>query len=408
MKFRSFIRIEFRCLNRIKFYILLLPLIFWNCQRNLDKEIVYLNYDVDSDKFITVIDEIEISVNSDSDSTFRFFGANKIIEYDDTTLMVLDILKVSINFITNDGKYLRSIGAKGFGPGEFQSISDFTFDKNGNIYVLDSYGHKVGMFSKDGEFLKNFNLSFIHRMPYKILFFNDHMLVEGLNNLDEGSTIEEYKFLEYANNNFINVYDINFKYLGAFLHPTKELYDTKGIFSRPYMCFAVYTIIGNQIVAMTQEGFYKLQWFDLDLKKIRETFIVSKDFKEIELENIRDLSFNADRSVNFSNKKIGKIVGNHSVPVNIVYNDNYLIIQTRDPIENYYPNYAQNSIPKFRSDILLLDSNKLKPIVSFNNGQELLIGTGKNGVLYYSSSYSHQLNKIEKFIIKKVKITKEA
>lgn len=404
MQYGSFSKAKF--FEKLKLYIFLLSLIFWGCQNNSNTEMIYLSNVDESSKFISVIDEIEINVNNDS--TFKFFGANKIIEYDDSTLMVLDILNVSINFITNKGKFLRSIGSKGFGPGEFQSISDFTFDENGNIYVLDSYGHKVGMFSKDGKFQKNFNLSFVHRMPNKILFFNNYLLIEGLNNLEEGSTTEKYEFLEYANNTFINIYNKSFDYIGAFLHPTKELYETKGIFSRPYMCFAAYTIIENQVVAMTQEGFYKLQWFDQNFNKQRESNIISKNFKEIDLESINDLSFNADRSVNFSNKKIGEIVGNHSVPVNILYNDNLLMIQTRDPLENYYPNYAKNSTPKFRSDVLLIDNNKLTPVVSFTNGQELLIGTGKNGVLYYSSSYSYQLNKIEKFMIKKIKINKEA
>lgn len=389
-------------MKKNKIILLLTFLTLWSCQNKENIEFIDMRNVSTKDSILSIIDEIVINV--DYDSTFKFFGANKIFEYNDTTLMVLDIINVRINFITNKGKFIRSIGGKGSGPGEFISISDFTFDGKGNIYVLDTYDNKVGMFSNEGKFKKNFRLSFVQRMPSKILYYNGYMLVEGITNLINGSTRENFKFLDFKDNSYISVYDTSFNYIKSFLNPNKKLYETNGIFSRPYSCFATYATVENNLIAITQEGFYTFQWFDRNIEPIKSVKVDSRFFKEFELERIKDLKFNNNRTTNFTDKKIGGIIGNHSVPMNILYSNPLLMVQIRDPLENYFPTYTKNSIPEFRSDLFLYNGGKLVPILSYFNNKSILIGSGKDGVFYFSDSYAFRMKKVERFTIKKIKI----
>jgi len=56
------------------------------------------------------------------------------------------------------GKYLLTIGRKGQGPGEFQSLSVPRFDKDDNLYVADSVNNRISFFDKNGKYLKQIQM----------------------------------------------------------------------------------------------------------------------------------------------------------------------------------------------------------------------------------------------------------
>ena len=56
------------------------------------------------------------------------------------------------------GKYLLTIGRKGQGPGEFQSLSVPRFDKDNNLYIADSVNRRISFFDKNGKFLKQIQM----------------------------------------------------------------------------------------------------------------------------------------------------------------------------------------------------------------------------------------------------------
>jgi hypothetical protein len=56
-------------------------------------------------------------------------------------------------FIFNkNGKFIKEIGKKGDGPGEYQMPQSFTQDNEGNIYVLDQMKRQIDIFDKDYKF----------------------------------------------------------------------------------------------------------------------------------------------------------------------------------------------------------------------------------------------------------------
>lgn len=72
---------------------------------------------------------------------------------DDGTICVLDRGDVCIKVYDENGKYLRSIGQKGQGPGDLGSFFYMTISTDGRIFVLDPMNRRISMFDISGEYL---------------------------------------------------------------------------------------------------------------------------------------------------------------------------------------------------------------------------------------------------------------
>ncbi|MDH7513415.1 MAG: 6-bladed beta-propeller [Clostridiales bacterium] len=69
-------------------------------------------------------------------------------------IYILDRTAVNIKVFDRQGKFIRAIGKKGQGPGEFQNPSDFHVTSKEEILVCDSPSRRLLLFKLDGEFLK--------------------------------------------------------------------------------------------------------------------------------------------------------------------------------------------------------------------------------------------------------------
>jgi len=78
---------------------------------------------------------------------------NKVIGFTVILLIMLSIGTVTAN--AADRLILKNvIGKKGAGGGALNSVADITFDRKGNIYVVDSSNYKIVIFNPSGKFLK--------------------------------------------------------------------------------------------------------------------------------------------------------------------------------------------------------------------------------------------------------------
>lgn len=59
-----------------------------------------------------------------------------------------------------NGNFIRKIGKRGKGPGEYSRLCDFDIDKNGNIYLYDRQHKKLLIYDSLGFFIKEKNLPF--------------------------------------------------------------------------------------------------------------------------------------------------------------------------------------------------------------------------------------------------------
>ena len=53
-----------------------------------------------------------------------------------------------VSVFTHEGEFLTSFGRGGDGPGQFLRPLRITVDKNGTIYVADSYNNRLQIFAK--------------------------------------------------------------------------------------------------------------------------------------------------------------------------------------------------------------------------------------------------------------------
>jgi hypothetical protein len=71
-----------------------------------------------------------------------------------------------------EGKFIRSIGKSGRGPGEYLSILDIAINKiEKQVLILDSLGN-LHIYSYDGKYIKTIKLT---SRPSKIYFFNNYL-----------------------------------------------------------------------------------------------------------------------------------------------------------------------------------------------------------------------------------------
>ena len=71
-------------------------------------------------------------------------------------LYVADRGNARIQIFSPDGKYLRSFGRKGSGPGELNGPVDVAVTHDGFVFVADAGNQRVQVFSQDGIYFHGF------------------------------------------------------------------------------------------------------------------------------------------------------------------------------------------------------------------------------------------------------------
>jgi DNA-binding beta-propeller fold protein YncE len=61
-----------------------------------------------------------------------------------------------ISVFDRTGKYLRTIGKTGTGPGEFRTPHMIKFDSQGRLIVADRHNHRIQILTKDGKFVAEY------------------------------------------------------------------------------------------------------------------------------------------------------------------------------------------------------------------------------------------------------------
>ena len=93
-----------------------------------------------------------------NDDNYYFPGGASIAVDQEGNLYVQDVGNIRILEYDKAGKYVKTIGRKGQGPGEFQFPAMVHVDRDGDIWVLDSPTSALKVFSPDGTFKKSIPL----------------------------------------------------------------------------------------------------------------------------------------------------------------------------------------------------------------------------------------------------------
>jgi 6-bladed beta-propeller len=97
----------------------------------------------------------ELSIGVKEGDEKYMFGSDIVFNTDDEgNFYVTDWDKKAILKYDPSGKYVRTIGRQGQGPGEFQNLSVVRFDRDGALYVTDLSAQRISFFDKDGTYLR--------------------------------------------------------------------------------------------------------------------------------------------------------------------------------------------------------------------------------------------------------------
>lgn len=111
--------------------------------------------EMSKNRFNDIIDCINVLKLEECES--NIIGEIDKILIDGNLMFILDRFISRKMFIyDNKGKFLRTIGKKGMGPGEYTSISYFDIDKNKKeIILLDSDQRKLLFYNYQGDFIRD-------------------------------------------------------------------------------------------------------------------------------------------------------------------------------------------------------------------------------------------------------------
>lgn len=111
---------------------------------------------------ITLELEEDLSIGKEEDENYMFYRTWRMAEDKQGNIYVLDAGNTRIQVFDREGQYLRTIGRKGQGPGEFQSPQDvFVNDLNGEIYVPDF--RSIVVFASNGDYRRTIPLEKYNR-----------------------------------------------------------------------------------------------------------------------------------------------------------------------------------------------------------------------------------------------------
>ncbi len=131
--------------------------------------------------------EVDLVIGGeDVDENYMFRRVSDIEVDEEGNIYVLDSGECRIQIYDKDGKYLKTIGRKGEGPGEFQRAGRMTLSAKGKLYVNEY--KKFIIFEEDGTFEKNVNTDF-HLSSY-LVTKEENFLGWGFIRTEKGSSFD--------------------------------------------------------------------------------------------------------------------------------------------------------------------------------------------------------------------------
>ena len=108
---------------------------------------------------IRYIMEEELSIGvMEGDEEYMLNMPQEIKIDKDGNMYVLDWGDTCINVYDEKGIYLRTIGRKGQGPGEFDTPAYYDISPDGRVFIMDTRNRRVVIFGVEGEYLGGFRL----------------------------------------------------------------------------------------------------------------------------------------------------------------------------------------------------------------------------------------------------------
>ena len=177
----------------------------------------------------------ELSIGNETDDNYLFSKVRKIVVDNQGNIYVPDSSRCRVQVFDANGKYLRTIGKKGEGPGEQRFILDMiTDDDNKKIHILDSRNRKISRYHFDGSFDSDIKLH--EGSPEKIFPAQNGSYIVLYSYQDDNQETN-FKLIKYADDGMIEMQINDFistinrtKHKGGMVVTFKTHFDPKNYF----------------------------------------------------------------------------------------------------------------------------------------------------------------------------------
>jgi hypothetical protein len=132
-----------------------------------------------------IFEEELVYKEKDEAGEIRLFKPGRFAVDAQGQIYIGDNSDMAIKVFDPQGKYLRAIGRKGEGPGEFTFIGDMVPLPDGRLLVTDFQARRTSFFDYEGQFLVSY--------PWKKNFLKVHLATESSCTLEEGVYTEEVR-----------------------------------------------------------------------------------------------------------------------------------------------------------------------------------------------------------------------
>ena len=166
------------CMRKILSCLTILGLLFFSCETK-QSDLLEITVDIDQNTpfHLSEITEelIAIELELSDASLINREGVGRIIIVENNVITTeLDQILV----FNTDGKFIRSIGSRGQGPGDYNYIKKLTIDeKNKHLYILSTGPSKIICYNLEGKFIKE-TLK-CPGFPVDVNFVNNELLLVG-------------------------------------------------------------------------------------------------------------------------------------------------------------------------------------------------------------------------------------
>lgn len=149
------------------------------------------------DKTVTFVEDLSIGGDNEEGNIILFRPRRFIVDQNEN-IYISDDHDLVIKVFDPNGKYLRAIGRKGEGPGEFKSIQSHAFLPDGRLLVMDSSANRSSFFDSSGNLIESYQwkkrLGRLHFVTNSSYIVNEYIYEEEWSINGRKLWVKEYSF----------------------------------------------------------------------------------------------------------------------------------------------------------------------------------------------------------------------
>ena len=119
------------------------------------KTIMNPDYPRDGRIVYSMTDVVTLGSEGEPEDGILFYPLKIRVDAQDN-IYVSDAVDKTIKIYDRSGKWIKNVGKRGQGPGEYMAINDFDVTGDGRIFISDIRQRRVSILSNDGTFVSSF------------------------------------------------------------------------------------------------------------------------------------------------------------------------------------------------------------------------------------------------------------